>query len=125
MKKKKFILPIFLCGYAFNLPTDYRDTYVGTYNCVSRCQSLNSTQTEIITNIETTTIVVSKNSIDSVLNISMGLIEYQVKLQNGHLFSYPKGGRWGGRFFGVDSLGFSVSLSLAPNGCKYIGKKIE
>ncbi len=117
----------FIICTAFNKPmvllTDYRDAYVGSYFCNSSCQGLNSQHTALTTNNGTTTIGVAKDLLDSILKITIGKSTYQVKLKNNRMYAYPVGRHWGGKFFAADSIGFTASVSLAPNACSYTGKK--
>jgi len=128
MKKNMFLLAIgFVTCTAFwaplVLPTDYRDAYVGNYICKSNCQTLNADQKGISVNTDTITINVSKNNLDSILNVKAGKGTWQVKLKSNIMYSYPEGNRWGGVFVAKDSISFAVSAHHTPNSCNYQGKK--
>ena len=71
----------------------------------------------------TVSIVISKDALDSVLQINLGQQILKVKLINKVLQPYLRGGHYGGRFFGDDSLSFSYTPSMAVS-TSYIGKKI-
>jgi len=104
-------------------PTDYRDTYVGAYNCTRKCQVLNSDYTELSYVTSDATVVISKNTQDSILNILIGGKTLQAKLKNGVMRFSEKGVRTTGKFFSTDSISFSTSSGLGPNECIYKGKK--
>jgi|GEM_PF-2260587 len=125
MKNIIFLICIgFVICTAFIIPpTDYRDTYVGTYFCSSKCQSLNSNYSSINYYNDTITISVTKNIADSILNISIHGIAHPVKLKNGKMYSYQPGTQNQGKFFSTDSIAFSISANHVPNGCSYKGKK--
>lgn len=126
MKKNIFILCIgfIVCTAFMNPPEDYRDSYVGTYFCRSKCESLSSNYTEILYHTDTITIAITKNTRDSILDISVRGRSLQVKLINGIMVSYEQSIRNQGRFFSTDSIAFSSSSSSRiPNGCSYRGKK--
>ncbi|MGQ0828779.1 MAG: hypothetical protein ACT4ON_10330 [Bacteroidota bacterium] len=128
MKKNiPFVLISFIICTSFNngtiLLSDYRDEYLGNYFCTSRCQVLNSEHSAINTRIDTRTISVTKDPLDSILKIGIGTKTYQVKLKNNLLYAYPSGNHWGGKFYERDSISFVLSASKAPNACRYNGKR--
>ncbi len=113
----------FICT-AFIPPTeDYRDAYVGTYFCRSKCQSLTSDYTEINYHNDTVTISITKNTRDSILNITIQGRAYEVKVNNAIMNVDAQVNRYKGKFFSQDSISFSTSSGRIPNGCSYRGKK--
>ncbi len=125
MKKLIFLLfaSIIVCMAFISPPEDYRDIYVGRYFCTSRCQSLNSDYTELSYHNDTVTILVTKNTRDSVLNISIRGGSHELKLISNILRPAMRGSRDHGKFFSNDSIIFSSSPGLGPNGCSFKGKK--
>ncbi len=113
---------IILCSAFMVPPNDYRDSIVGTYFCRSKCQVL-SYNYELTNYTDTVTISITKNTRDSILDISIRGRALQVKLRNGVLYHNEQGARNQGNFFATDSIAFSTSSGLAPNGCSYRGKK--
>jgi len=101
--------------------TDYREPYIGSYFCTSICQGVDSGTNQLTSDTDTTTLFVTKNSLDSILNIELSPNLYQVKLKDGNLYAYPPGGHWGGRISG-NTINFSLSVSMTSM-CKYKGKK--
>jgi hypothetical protein len=116
---------VFIICTAFNKPqktiTDYRDAYTGTYFCQSACNTLSGNRERGYI-VDTLRIIVVKDKIDSVLQISFGNQVTKVKLLNKILQAYPRGGYYSGKFFSADSLDFIFNLSRASS-CKYKGKK--
>lgn len=126
MKKNLFLLVTGVIIFsAFIIPTeDYRDSYVGTYFCRSKCESLNSDYTELSYRNDTITVVITKNNTrDSVLNITIRGKVHELKLKNGVMASNLPSNQNRGRFFSTDSIFFSISPARIPNGCSYKGKK--
>ena len=103
--------------------TDYRDAYTGHYFCQSSVSGINPGIKGSRKKInDTLTIHVSKDALDSILQIKIGRSILKAKLKSSFMYAYPEGGHWGGKFFGTDSLFLIISgghtLSL-----KYDGKK--
>ena len=107
----------FTCTYA-----DYRDIYTGTYRCKSYRSHLDPNTMAYKTNADSINIVVSKDVIDSILQIKIGSQVLQAKLINKGLRAYPSAGKYGGRFFSSDSLKLKVISSMASS-TYYEGKK--
>ncbi len=125
MKKVLFLLftAIIICPAFIIPPTDYRDTYVGSYFCTSKCQVVGSNITDVTIHSDTITITVTENTRDSILNITVRGRGYQVKLKNGRMFPDPVNSRNQGRFFASDSISFLIPGGLAPGACTFLGKK--
>jgi len=116
----------FLICTAFNSPkaliSDYRDGYVGKYFCKKSSSRFQGGKIAPAVSSDTITITISKDALDSVLQINLGQQILKVKLINKVLQPYTQGGHYGGRFFANDSLSFSFSPSLAIS-YRYLGKK--
>jgi hypothetical protein len=125
MKKLAFLIPLALFGFSFGkMPiTDYRDIYVGSYFCNRICTALSSDHTSIMNITDTATISVSKDPLDSILQIKLGSNYYAVKLKSGIMTAYPSEGHRSGKFYASDSISFNLTTGLAPSTCIYTGKK--
>jgi len=128
MKKILLLFGIsFIICSAFNKPlvliTDYRDAYIGNYYCKSKCQVLNSTNTELNTNVDTLTVVITKEFTDSILKVTIRQNSFQMKLRNNNMYPYPSGRHISGKFFSMDSIHINLSPGRMPNTCTYRGKK--
>ena len=136
----KKIISICILGFvictAFNKPqllhsaltgrslfTDYRDAYTGTYLCKSYIHHLSLENKQYVNDKGTVSIVISKDALDSVLQINLSQQILKAKLINNVLQPYPQGGHYGGRFYAADSLSFGYTPSMAVS-LRYIGKKI-
>ena len=124
----KKIIAISILGFmmctAFNIPTiftDYRDSYTGSYFCNRSCEGMRNRQNTQSTHSDTVTITVTKDVLDSILQITIGKNILQVMLKNNTLYPYPAGARLGGKFLSNDSIAF-MSSGLG-NSCSYRGKK--
>lgn len=128
MKTKIFFLTGFACiisGLLYSQPgvtiTDYRDAYIGSYFCTCICQGVDTDISKLTSHTDTTTLYITKNQLDSILNIEIGHNLYQVKLKNGIIYAYPFGRHWGGRL-SANNISFGLSESMTTM-CKYKGKK--
>jgi hypothetical protein len=102
-------------------PSDYRDSYVGSYLCTSECKVVNSDFSGYNTNTSITTIIVAKDALDSILNVTVHSNVFKIKLKNSNMI--PIKGAHRGRFFSTNSISFSFSSPMGVNGCSYKGKK--
>jgi hypothetical protein len=102
--------------------TDYRDAYVGSYSCKTKCTKpgMNNAPKTTYT---TETLTVSKDTQDSVLVISNGSIVAKCKLINKNLNPYPNYNKWRGRFYASDSVYFCITLGMVSY-YGFEGKKI-
>ncbi len=125
--KKLAILGAIVC-MAFNMPkalvVDYRDVYTGNYFCKSTCSEVshgnNGMQHD--TKNGNVSIEISKDAVDSVLQIKFGMNILKVKLRNKVLKALEPGSHYGGSFFSADSLDFVFNAGRTSS-CKYRGKK--
>jgi hypothetical protein len=124
------IAGIFICS-AFNKPKnriyiknciDYRDIYIGNYYCQSHSIVARVSEFPKVEK-DTKTICVLKDQQDSVLIINIGSQNLKFKLKNSLLIAYPEGGRYGGRFYSVDSIGLNIVLGRLSS-LRLKGKKI-
>ena len=107
------------------LVTDYRDTYVGTYNCKCYTKQLSSVTTQLTYRFDTTTtsISVAKDALDSVLQITVNGQVLKAKLVSKHLYAYPTPiPQYGGGFYATDSIGFYNIPNLHASS-RFLGKK--
>jgi hypothetical protein len=72
---------------------------------------------------DTLTITISKDEMDSVLDLSINLRTFKVKLKNELIYPIEGATRINGGFFSSDSIGFNTSQGHTPNLCTYNGKK--
>ena len=125
MKKVSILsIAVFALCTAFNpITTDYRDSYIGTYTCNSVCyqKSTVSGQPPQQSN-DILSVQITKDVVDSVLQLKINERVIKVKLQNKHMYAFENGTHGGGDFFASDSINFSISMGRA-NSCKYVGKK--
>ena len=126
MKTNIFLLACYFICSSFSsvhkVNTDYRDPYVGNYYCKANCIVPNTEHSALTTVTAHLTINVAEDAIDSVLDITLNVNTYKVKLKSGILYAYPSGSPWRGQFYSTDSLSFSVTPGLGPNTCSYKGK---
>ena len=101
---------------------DYRDSYVGTYSCRKHSNELSSETHRTIHKSSSLIIVISKDALDSVLQLNANGKITKAKLKNGFILPYPDGGKYGGRFFS-DSLDLNFNHNRASF-TRIIGKKI-
>jgi hypothetical protein len=102
--------------------TDYRDAYVGSYFCNRNCNHFNLDSHGYINVADTITINISKDALDSIMQIRLGRDTVKAKLVSGDLFPYPDGSNYGGSFFSTDSLNFAIAYGRVRT-CNYRGKK--
>lgn len=107
---------------AGNSCTDYRDAYTGSYFCHSSSTMVNPEEGPKKTN-STLTINVSKDALDSILQITIGTNTHKFKLKSEKLYAYPDGEHRNGKFFATDSISMYMSYGRASSSV-YIGKKI-
>jgi hypothetical protein len=106
-----------------NSLTDYRDLYTGTYACKSYRSHLSSeNHNRYILDTGRVKIILTKDALDSVIQVQIGNQVLKTKLVNGGLRSYPTVGKFGGRFFSSDSLDFFVMPNRASSE-RYMGEK--
>lgn len=101
--------------------TDYRDAYIGSYFCICICQGIDTDLSKLTSHTDTTTLYITKNPLDSILNIYIGQNTYQVKLKDGTIHAYPPGRHWGGKL-SANNISFGLSERMTIM-CKYKGKK--
>ena|SRR5579872_3012569 len=102
--------------------TDYRSAYTGVYFCSRTCYRSYYSKTQDNTPTkDTVSIYVSKDAVDSVLQLKMNGQVLKLKL-NGRFLGALQNGRYGGKFFAADSLDFRYAVSRASS-CTYVGKK--
>jgi hypothetical protein len=108
---------------SFQTPvTDYRDTYTGTYVCLKTTKSLSRNNNGMDFSSETTSIIVTKDAIDSVLMVDLGEKSVKVKLLGKQLRPYYRSEHSGGHFYALDSIGFTYSPARSVS-YTYLGKK--
>jgi hypothetical protein len=127
MKKNlTFSILVFIIFTAFNKPkilvADYRDPYSGNYFCRSSCYNKSGDTKQIVNTNDTSTIEISKDIADSVLQIRIGTNILKVKLHGKNLKAFQSGSHYGGVFFADDSLNFIYDAGRTAS-CKYKGKK--
>lgn len=119
------VLGFIICT-AFNKPvvllTDYRDAYTGTYSCKFYNNHLSSETMLYVLDTGRANISISKDAIDSVLQINLGGQILKAKLMNKVLQPYPQRGKYGGKFFSTDSISFGFASTMASS-IRYMGKK--
>jgi hypothetical protein len=127
----KKIIAISIIGFlictAFNwqrgLTIDYRDAYTGTYFCKSKVSTA-----DIIhggspaVDYDTLSVKVTKDVIDSVLQIKTWRNVYKMKLKSGTMYAYPEGGHRGGSFYAADSIRLVISVGHS-SAHSFVGKK--
>jgi hypothetical protein len=128
MKKIIFSICVvyFLCGASSNhhkILTDYRDVYCGNYFCKRTRQYLNSEHSSIVYANDTITIAITKDAVDSILNIAANQVTYKTKLISGKLSTYISWRQCSGKFYSSDSITFVTSGSQIPNSYYFRGKK--
>ena len=97
---------------------DYRDTVCGNYASKRTYKFLNASNTVTATTTNFT-VAVSKNAVDSMLNIDTQEGTFQVKLRGTNFFGVQ---RTFGKFSN-DSIYMKFIPSLGPDAYTYIGKK--
>ena len=119
------VLGFIICT-AFNKPTklitDYRDAHAGTYFCKSKVVIANLTHGGSTVINDTISVKVTKDALDSILQITTGCSVSKFKLKNNILYAYPEGGHRGGGFTGADSIFVSMTQGHAGT-VFYAGKK--
>jgi hypothetical protein len=105
-----------------NLSNDYRDIYLGDYLCHSSTTVISIDKQPSIRE-GSLTIKISKDPVDSILQISFGSQILRFKLKTPSLISYPEGRRYGGRFYLTDSIGLDITLGRLTS-IRLNGKKI-
>ncbi len=123
MKKYFSILSLTLTCiviFSFSKPitVDYRDNYCGSYVCKSVFTHMNQELTGLINDTSTATIVVQKNTEDSIIDIITPIRTLNVKVRSGIYYAF----QIKGRFFG-DSLYLKDKPSHGPTTWTYFGKK--
>ena len=119
-------LIIFICisltrlSTSTNKASDFRDPYCGTYSCKSIYRHLTVQKTSFTQDTLGTTLTVSKNQADSVLNLAVGNDIFYVKLDD-HRFRGTKARCFG--HFSNDSIYFTFIPSLGPQSFRFVGKK--
>ena len=104
-------------------PSDYRDTYCGTYACKKIRWYLNSDNNSMLRDTVSVNVTISKNDTDSIVNIITGEGTLLLKLTSTNkLYAVNRGDRYYGRVT-TDSLIFNLSFSKTPPFYKYYGKK--
>jgi len=126
MKKFILLVIIILGNTSFKeksyILTDFRDAFIGNYSCKIICSESNF-QTKKIDYISyNSSIAISKDIQDSVLDIYVENVILKIKLDGKYIQAYPKGGHYGGNFFSSDSIDFRNVQSRAHS-CRYLGKK--
>ncbi len=131
MKKVSFFIIVFsiICTAfnkikvtdSFKKPSDYRDSYTGSYMCKNSSTIINQGAVPSTKN-STLTITVSKDPLDSVLQISVGSTNHKFKLRSNSLIEYPNEGHNGGGFFATDSIRLHISYGFG-GASRFIGKK--
>jgi len=94
------ITSIILCTAFYS---DYRDPYIGIYFCQCSRTSVNS-QGFSNKEIDTVSVFVLKDEMDSVLNIKIQKNTYKFKLKSNTLYAYSNMGHYYGNFYSKDSL---------------------
>ena len=116
----------FIICTAFNKPavmlTDYRDAYTGTYSCKFYNNHLSSETMLYVLDTGRASITISKDTLDSVVQINLGQQILKAKLINKVLRPYPNQGKYGGKFFAADSISFGFASTMAVS-IRYMGKK--
>jgi len=111
---------------AGNMPntitSDYRDAYTGTYFCNRFCNSYKGNRPGGNYTSDTVSVGITKDAIDSVLQINTGQQILKMKLLNKTLQAYPKNEHFGGKFFNTDSINFNFAAGRTYS-CTYKGKK--
>jgi hypothetical protein len=127
---KKIILSIcvicVLCSAVsirLRLITDYRDPYTGNYFCSRSHQHLNSEHSSLVYTSDTLTITISKDAVDSIVDITANQVTYKAKLISGKLRTYISWQQCSGKFYSSDSISFVTSGSQIPNSYYFRGKK--
>jgi hypothetical protein len=124
--KKLMVLSIagFIVLTAFNTPApaDYRDAYTGTYFCKQKSNTSSNGNRESVITVDTISIVITKDVLDSVLQINLGHQTIKVKLINKTLQAFPIYGHYGGSFFAADSIDFYFAPGRISS-YHYTGKK--
>jgi hypothetical protein len=128
MKTKVFLLTGFIgivsCLVFSQTPVkhgDSRDIYVGNYLCTCICQGVDTDQNRLAYQRDTIILSITKDRLDSLLNIDIGQNMYRVKLKDGVMYAYPPGQHWGGKL-SSNSISFGISAGMTTM-CKYKGKK--
>ena len=98
-----------------NNVNDYRDAYTGNYFCRSTVVASSARPM-----YDTVTITVSKDVLDSVLQIKFGMNTHKFKIQNTLLNSLAGDGH-SGKFFATDSL--RLYMYGGHSHVSYIGKR--
>ena len=101
--------------------TDYRDAYTGSYLCNRSSITCNAIGGPTEVN-DTVTITVSKDIVDSILKVAVGLNKYSFKLNSGSLIAFPFIERRRGEFFAIDSIRLYIA-SGKVSALSYTGKK--
>lgn len=127
MKKINFFIIIasVICS-SFNkvkisCPADYRDSYIGGYFC-HKATTVISTSDGPYLKKDTLSIYISRDPIDSVLQVSVGSNIHKFKLRTGILIQYPTEGYSSGKFFATDSIRLYLTLGHGYQS-RLIGKK--
>ena len=121
-----FIITTFIICTAFNKtkivhPGDYRDSYTGAYFCRRSSTTINLGAPAKVKK-DTITVYVTKDVIDSVLQISMSNSVNKFILRNGILTEYPNEGHSGGKFFASDSIRLNILFGHGYQS-RLVGKK--
>lgn len=115
----------FIICTSFNNPTtttDYRNAYTGTYFCNRMCDSYSGHKPGENSKSDTISIIITKDAVDSVLQISIEQQIFKIKLFNKTLQAYPINGHYGGYFFASESIEFYFANGRAHS-CKIMGKR--
>lgn len=108
MKKIILFSSILCLAFSSGKLTDYRDAYVGYYFSHTYATMLSSTTRTYETTVDTFTIHVTKDVNDSVMQLALKGYTLKAKLVGRELSSYPDTTKYGGTFYGFDSLRFYV-----------------
>ncbi|MBL7895708.1 MAG: hypothetical protein JNK50_10495 [Bacteroidia bacterium] len=101
-------------------PSDYRDAYCGNFASVRTVRYCDAQSKSFISSTNNFTIVISKSSADSMLNIEMQEGVFVTKLRNSKFFDQRM--HLFGRFVN-DSVYIDFTPGMGPNSSRYIGKK--
>lgn len=126
----KKIIPLLISGIiictAFSKQTkylsDYRDAYIGKYFCKCYCRSTIASQNNNNTPIDTLTVNIYKDIMDSTLQINIKNNNIKVRLSNNKILPNDPSVHFSGKFFASDSIAFIKYVGLGGI-CSYRGKK--
>ena len=102
--------------------SDYRDVYTGVYACKRFVEKLSSQTMQYNLDTSRVNITISKDNIDSVLQIGLGEEVIKAKLIGNSLQPYPFSRKYGGKFFSTDKFDFFYTPNKTIS-LRYKGKK--